>query len=96
MNQRTKSIIRAIFDEVLRENFSQPNTLLHELRGEILELEFKNDEVMLQELLDNLDLKVKELEAALIVKNEEIINLQAAKINLEARISALEPKEPEP
>jgi len=91
-----ETAVEKYFDEWLRENFSKQTTLLHQLRGEILELEYKNDEVMIQELLDGLDAKIKLLEAELVTKEERILFLEGQNSSLSERITALEPEEEPP
>jgi len=85
-----KGVIRRELEELLHENMK--NGLLKQFRGDILELEYKNDEVMIQDLLDSMENRLKDLEAALDIKDEEVLQLQTDKANLEARITALEPE----
>jgi len=106
----TENRIRKILDELLRESFNKDNTLLKQLRGEILELEYKNDEVMIQDILDDLDSKVTALQIELGQKEARIFLLETEKISLREsigllevenislneRIEALEPTEEEP
>jgi len=83
-----KEYIRACLDELLRESFAKKNTLLKEFRGEILELEYKNDEDMIQDLLDNYELRIKDLETKLAEKELEIAQLQADKDSLQSQIAS--------
>ena len=60
------------------------------MKEAILELEYKNDEVMIQELLDRMQTDIDSLEAELLTKEARISQLEKDKINLESRIAALE------
>lgn len=91
-----KDKIEKVLDELLRESFSKQGTLLKQLRGDILELEFKNDEGMIQNLLDEYEQRISDLEAQLAFKDSEVAQLQTKLTNLEERITELEPKEVEP
>ena len=91
--KRIEYRVEKILDEFLRESFKKKNTLLHQIRGEIIELEYKGDQQVIQDILDDQEARILALETELNLKETEFITLQTQFDSLSERLYNLEPKE---
>lgn len=81
-----KSILKTVLNEILEEEFIKNNSLMHKIRGEILELEYKGDSQVIQDLIDSLEARIDTLETDLILEKAKVIQLQSDKQNLQTNL----------